>query len=53
MKGTITDEDGRDVFVHFSGLVMEGYKSIEEGAAVEFEVTDGEKGPQAINVVKL
>ena len=51
--GSITDEDGRDVFVHFSGLVMEGYKSIEEGAAVEFEVTDGEKGPQAINVVKL
>ena len=51
--GFITDEDGRDVFVHFSGLVMEGYKSIEEGAAVEFEVTDGEKGPQAINVVKL
>ena len=51
--GFITDEDGRDVFVHFSGLIMEGYKSIEEGAAVEFEVTDGEKGPQAINVVKL
>ena len=51
--GFITDEDGRDVFVHVSGLVMEGYKSIEEGAAVEFEVTDGEKGPQAINVVKL
>ena len=51
--GFITDEDGRDVFVHFSGLVMEGYKSIEEGAAVEFEVTDGEKGPQAINGVKL
>ena len=51
--GFITDENGRDVFVHFSGLVMEGYKSIEEGAAVEFEVTDGEKGPQAINVVKL
>ena len=51
--GFITDEDGRDVFVHFSGLVMEGYKSIPEGAAVEFEVSDGEKGPQAINVVKL
>lgn len=51
--GFITDEEGRDVFVHFSGLVMEGYKSIAEGAAVEFEVTDGEKGPQAINVVKL
>ena len=51
--GFITDENGRDVFVHFSGLVMEGYKSIEEGASVEFEVTEGSKGPQAINVVKL
>lgn len=51
--GFITDEEGRDVFVHFSGLVMEGYKSIPEGAEVEFEVTDGEKGPQAINVVRL
>ncbi len=51
--GFITDENGRDVFVHFSGLQMDGYKSIEEGAAVEFEVTEGSKGPQAINVVKL
>ena len=51
--GFITDEEGRDVFVHYSGLVMEGYRSIAEGAAVEFEMTDGEKGPQAINVVKL
>lgn len=51
--GFITDEDGKDVFVHYSGLVMEGFKSIEEGAAVEFEISDGEKGPQAINVVKL
>ena len=51
--GFITDEEGRDIFVHFSGLVMEGYKSIPEGSAVEFDVTDGEKGLQAINVVKL
>ena len=51
--GFITNEDGKDVFVHYSGLVMEGFKSIEEGAAVEFEISDGEKGPQAINVVKL
>ena len=51
--GFITDEDGRDVFVHFSGLVMDGYKSIEEGAQVEFDVADGGKGPQAVNVVKL
>ena len=51
--GFITDEDGKDVFVHYSGLMMEGFKSIEEGAAVEFEISDGEKGPQAINVVKI
>ena len=49
--GFITDENGKDVFVHFSGLNMEGFKSLEEGAAVEFEITDGAKGPQAINVV--
>ena len=51
--GFITDDDGRDVFVHFSGLQMEGYKTIEEGAAVEFELTEGEKGPQAVNVVRI
>ena len=50
--GFITDEDGRDVFVHFSGLVMDGYKSIGEGAQVEFDVADGGKGPQAVKVVK-
>ena len=48
--GFISDENGADVFVHFSGLNMEGYKSLEEGAAVEFEVTEGAKGPQATNV---
>ena len=48
--GFITAEDGKDVFVHFSGLNMEGFKSLEEGAAVEFEITDGAKGPQAVNV---
>ena len=51
--GFISDEEGNDVFVHFTGLVMEGYRSLEEGAAVEFEVVNGEKGPQAVNVVKL
>ena len=51
--GFISDEEGNDVFVHFSGLVMEGYKSLEEGQAVEFDVTEGSKGPQAVNVVKL
>ncbi|MBQ9766184.1 MAG: cold-shock protein [Lachnospiraceae bacterium] len=51
--GFISDEEGKDVFVHFSGLVMEGYKTLEEGQEVEFEVVNGEKGPQATNVTKL
>ncbi|MDD3360631.1 MAG: cold-shock protein [Hespellia sp.] len=51
--GFISDAEGKDVFVHYSGLAMEGFKSLEEGQEVEFEVTDGAKGPQAINVVKL
>ena len=49
--GFITDENGNDVFVHFSGLNMEGYKTLAEGASVSFDITDGEKGPQAVNVV--
>lgn len=48
--GFITAEDGKDVFVHFSGLNMEGFKTLEEGAAVEFDITDGAKGPHAVNV---
>ena len=48
--GFITAEDGKDVCVHFSGLNMEGFKTLEEGAAVEFDITDGAKGPQAVNV---
>ena len=51
--GFISDEEGNDVFVHYSGLNMEGFKSLEEGQEVEFEVTEGAKGPQAVNVVKL
>ena len=51
--GFISDEKGNDVFVHYSGLNMDGFKSLEEGAAVEFEVVNGEKGPQATNVTKL
>ena len=51
--GFISDEAGNDVFVHYSGLNMDGFKSLEEGAAVEFEVVNGEKGPQATNVTKL
>ena len=46
-------EGQEDVFVHFSGLAAEGYKSLREGEVVEFTVEDTPKGPQAINVVKL
>ena len=48
--GFIEGEDGTDVFVHFSAITMDGYKSLEEGAPVQFEVIDGAKGPQAANV---
>ncbi len=51
--GFISDEAGNDIFVHYSGLNMEGYKSLEEGQEVEFEIFQGEKGPQAVNVTKL
>ncbi len=51
--GFISDAEGKDIFVHYSGLNMEGYKSLEEGQEVEFEVINGEKGPQATNVTKL
>ena len=51
--GFITAEDGKDVFVHFSAIQGEGFKSLEEGQEVEFEIVDGNRGPQAANVVKL
>lgn len=51
--GFISDEEGNDVFVHYTGLNMEGFKTIEEGQAVEFKVVNGAKGPQATNVTKL
>ena len=52
--GFITPDNGaEDVFVHFSAIQGEGYKALDEGAAVEFEVIEGAKGPQAANVVKL
>ena len=51
--GFISDEEGNDVFVHYSGLNMDGFKSLEEGDQVQFDVTDGAKGPQATNVTKL
>lgn len=51
--GFIQSEEGEDVFVHFSAIQGDGYKTLDEGAAVEFEVIDGAKGPQAANVTKL
>jgi len=48
--GFISPEEGEDVFVHFSSIESDGYKSLDEGQAVEFEVTDGPKGLQASNV---
>ncbi len=49
--GFITPEDGgKDLFVHFSGIAGDGYKSLNEGQKVEFEATQGQKGPQASNV---
>ena len=51
--GFISDAEGHDVFVHYSGLNMEGFKTLEEGQEVEYEVTEGAKGPQAVNVTPL
>ena len=48
--GFITGEDGNDVFVHFSAIQMDGYKTLTEGQKVSYEVTQGPKGPQATNV---
>ncbi|RXE58944.1 cold-shock protein [Acetivibrio mesophilus] len=50
--GFIERDGGNDVFVHFSAINMDGYKTLEEGAEVEFEVVEGAKGPQASNVTK-
>ena len=50
--GFITNEStGEDVFVHFSGIASDGYKSLEEGQKVSFDITEGNRGPQAVNVV--
>lgn len=50
--GFIQAEDGSDVFVHFSAIQGEGFKTLEEGQEVSFEVTEGDRGPQAANVTK-
>ena len=51
--GFIEREEGDDVFVHFSAIQSDGFKSLEEGQAVEFEVVEGDRGPQAENVVTV
>jgi CspA family cold shock protein len=51
--GFITSEDGGDIFVHYSSIQGDGFKSLVEGDSVSFEVEQGEKGPKAVNVEKL
>jgi len=51
--GFISQENGPDVFVHFSAIAGEGYRNLEEGEQVEFDVTQGQKGPQASNVRRV
>ena len=51
--GFIEQDGGPDVFVHFSAINGDGFKSLAEGDRVEFEITDGQKGPQAANVSKI
>lgn len=51
--GFITDENGQDVFVHFSAIQADGFKTLDEGQEVSFDVQNSDRGPQATNVVKL
>ena len=51
--GFITGDDGKDVFVHFSAIQGDGFKTLDEGQPVQFELTQGQKGPAAANVSKL
>ena len=51
--GFITTEEGKDVIAHYNAIEMEGFKTLDEGQAVEFEVVDGTKGPQAAHIRSL
>ena len=51
--GFITGEDGQDVFAHFSQINKDGYKTLEEGEKVSFDIVDGAKGPQAANITTI
>ncbi len=51
--GFIENEEGGDVFVHFSAIQSDGFKTLEEGESVQYDVVDGNRGPQAANVVRL
>jgi cold shock protein len=51
--GFITADDGRDVFFHYSQIIMDGYKTIDEGATVEFDLVEGERGLQAHNIKEI
>jgi CspA family cold shock protein len=51
--GFLGRDDGPDVFIHYSAITSEGYKSLQEGDKVEFEIVQGQKGPQAANVTKV
>jgi CspA family cold shock protein len=51
--GFLGRDDGADVFIHYSSITTEGYKSLQEGNQVEFEIVQGQKGPQAANVTKI
>ena len=51
--GFITTDEGKDVFVHYSEIQSEGFKTLDEGAAVSFDITESNRGPQASNVTKL
>ena len=51
--GFITSSEGKDVFAHYSAINAEGYKSLTQGQKVSFEIVEGDRGPQAANIVKL